>query len=123
MELIFRYEKITLVRWECCKCSKVTISSPYSLTSGRFINKRSIYLLNMLSTRSYLFQNTFIFCKNTIFHKTSPNNIFFVKVEKNPYASLNPPKSWGMRVNLLSPVVGHIFSENFIEIPQVVQKI
>ena len=69
MELIFRYEKITLLRCEYRKPFKVTlIFSSYSGTSGSCITKRGpIYLLNMLSTISYLFQNTYnIFGKNTI---------------------------------------------------------
>ena len=80
IEFIFRYEKITLLKWECCNCFKVTLI--FSLYSWRVVDasiRGPIYLFNMLSTRSYLFQDTLnIFCKYTIFRKLPPNNIFFV---------------------------------------------
>ena len=71
MELIFRYEKITLRRWECRKRFKETLipSRILGLVADASI-RDPIYLLNMLSTRSYVLQNTYnIFCKNTIFRK------------------------------------------------------
>ena len=81
MELIFRYEKITLLKSECRKRFKVTlIFSSYSWLVVDASTRGPTYLLNMLSTRSHLFQNNFnIFCKNTIFRKSPPNNIFFVE--------------------------------------------
>ena len=80
IEFIFRYEKITLLKWECCNRFKVTLI--FSLYSWLVVDasiRGPIYLFNMLSTRSYLFQDTLnIFCKYTIFRKLPPNNIFFV---------------------------------------------
>ena len=74
MELIFRYEKTALLKQECRKHFKVTlIPSSYSLTSGRCISKRPHLLTQQLNTRSYLFQSSFFFCKNTLFHKWSPH--------------------------------------------------
>ena len=68
MELIFRYENIKLLRCEFCKHFKVILiffSHSWLVVDTRIGGP--IYLLNMLSTRSYLFQNTYnIFCKNTI---------------------------------------------------------
>ena len=81
MELILRYEKITLLSSECRERFKVTLifSSYSSLVIDASI-RGSIYLLNLLSTISYLFQNTYnIFRKNTIFRISPPNNIFFVE--------------------------------------------
>ena len=81
MELIFRYEKITLLISECRKRFKVTVI--FSFYPWLVIDpsiKGLIYLLNMRSTRSYFFQNTFnIFSKNTIFGKSPPNNILFIE--------------------------------------------
>ena len=58
IELIFRYEKITLLRWECRNRFKVTlIFSLYSWLVVDVLMRGPIYLLNMLSTRSYFFQN------------------------------------------------------------------
>ena len=81
MKLIFRYEKTTLLRSECRKRFKVTlIFFSYSWLVLDASIRGPICLLSMLSTRSYLFQNTYnIFCKNTIFCKSPPNNISFVK--------------------------------------------
>ena len=77
MELILRYEKITLLTSECRKRFKVTlIFSSYSWLGIHASIRGPIYLLNMLNTRPCLFQNTYIFCKNTIFCKSPPNNIF-----------------------------------------------
>ena len=53
MELIFRYENITLLRWECCNRLKVKlIFSLYSWLVVDVSIRGPIYLLNMLSTRS-----------------------------------------------------------------------
>ena len=60
IELIFRYEKITLLRWECCNRFKVTLI--FSLYSWLVVDasiRGPIYLLNMLSARSFLFQDLF----------------------------------------------------------------
>ena len=84
-KLILRYEKITLLkRTECRKRFEVTlIFSSYSwLVIGPSIRDLD-YLLNLLSTRSHLFQNTYtIFCKNTFFRISPPNNIFFCWVSR-----------------------------------------
>ena len=51
--LIFRYENITLLRWECCNRLKVKlIFSSYSWLVVDVSIRGPIYLLNMLSTRS-----------------------------------------------------------------------
>ena len=83
IEFIFRYEKKTWLKWECYNRFKVTlIFSLYSwLVVGASI-RGPIYLLNMLSARSFLFQDlfhTFSFCKYITFRNSPPNNIFFVE--------------------------------------------
>ena len=82
-ESIFKYEKITLLRWECRKRFKVTLIPSRILWLVVDASIRGpIYLFNMLSARSYYFQNTYnIFCNNTIFRK-----YFFCWVEENKYA-------------------------------------
>ena len=82
MESKFKYEKITLLRWECCKRFKVILIPSRILWLVLDASIRGpFYLLNMLSTRSYFFQNTYnIFCNNTIFHK-----YIFCWVEENKY--------------------------------------
>ena len=91
IELIFRYEKITLLRWECCNRFKITLI--FSLYSWLVINasiRGPIYLLNMLSTRSYLFQNTEnIFCKNTIFRNRHQITYSLWSLEENEYAGIS----------------------------------
>ena len=53
IELIFRYEKITLLRWECCNRFKATLTfSSYSWLELEASIRGSIYLLNMLITRT-----------------------------------------------------------------------
>ena len=67
IELILRYEKITLLRLECRNRFKIAlIISSHSWVVIDASLRGPIYLLNMLNTRSYLLQNTSnIFCKNT----------------------------------------------------------
>ena len=78
IELIFRQENITLLRRECPKRFKVALISPlYSLTTGRCINK---------SPHSRKTVN--ILCKNTIFPKSSPNNIFLVEYSRMNMSTL-----------------------------------
>ena len=48
-----------------------------------------IYLLNMLSTISYLFQNTF--CKNANFLKSPPIEDILGSIEENEYAGIKYP--------------------------------
>ena len=69
IELIFRYEKITLLRWECCNLCNQS-------------NRGPIYLLDMLSTRSYLFKTFKIFFTKIQFfanRHNKQNNIYFVE--------------------------------------------
>ena len=59
MELLLRHGKIILLRWEYCNRFKVTlIFSLYSWLVANASIRATIYLLNILSTRSYLFLNT-----------------------------------------------------------------
>ena len=76
MELIFRYEKITLLRLECRNCFKVAlIISSHSWVVIDASIRGPICLLNMLSTRSYLLQNT-----SNVFLQKYPLKIFFAKI-------------------------------------------
>ena len=78
---LFRCEKVTLLRWEYRKRFKLTLtSSSYPLTSGRCINNRA-----------HLFAQhaTCTFYKSTIFHKSSPNNLFFVEQTKMNMSAMN----------------------------------
>ena len=84
MELIFRYEKMTLLRSECRKNFEVTVI--FSSHSWLVIDpsiRGLIYLLNMrvVVPDQTFFKNIYnnIFCKNTIFRKSPPNNILFVE--------------------------------------------
>ena len=59
MELIIRCKKITLLRQECLNRFKVTfLFSSYFLQVVDALVRGPIYLLKMLRTRSYPFQNT-----------------------------------------------------------------
>ena len=74
MELTFRYKKITLLKWECRKRFKVTLMPfSYSLTTGRCISKRPQLLAQHAQYQIISFLKTYIFCKNIIFRKWSPN--------------------------------------------------
>ena len=84
-ESIFKYEKITLLRWECRKRFKVTLIPSRILWLVVDASIRGpIYLFNMLNTWSYLFQNTYnMFFKNNIFRK-----YIFYWVAENEYAGI-----------------------------------
>ena len=85
MQSIFRYKKITLLRWECRKHLKVrSISFRILWLVVDASIEGVIYSLNILSTRSYFFQNNYnIFIKNTIFLKC-----IFCCAEENEYAGI-----------------------------------
>ena len=96
IELIFRYEKITLLRWECCNRFKVTLI--FSLYSWLVVDasiRGPIYLLNMLSARSFLFQDlfhTFFFFANILFFATRRQITYFLwSLEENEYAGIKYP--------------------------------
>ena len=93
MELIFRYENFTLLRSECRKRFKVTwISSSYSWLVIDASMRALIYLLNMLSTRSYLFQNTYnIFCKKIFSANRHQITYFLWSLEENEYTAIKYP--------------------------------
>ena len=99
MELISRYEKIPLLRSECLKRFKdASIMCP-------------IYLLNMLGTRSYLFQNTHnTFSKNTVFANRHQIIYFLLSLEGNESAGTKYP------INLKHP-------ENFLVMRTLTQKV
>ena len=85
MQSIFRYKKMTLLRWECRKHFKVRLISFRILWLVVDASIEGvIYSLNILSTRSYFFQNNYnIFIKNTIFLKC-----IFCCAKENEYAGI-----------------------------------
>ena len=87
MELIFRYEKITLLGSECRERFKVTlIFSSYSWLMIDASIRGLIYLLNMRRTRSYFFKNTFakiLFSANR--HQIT---YFLLSPKENEYVSI-----------------------------------
>ena len=90
MELIFRNQKITLLRWESLNRFKVKLIffSYFWLVVDASV-RGLIYLLNMPGTRSYLFQNTFAKITYSATHHQITN--FSWSLEENKYADIKYP--------------------------------